>query len=901
MLVAAGSASADLVVHWALEEGAGTVASDSSGNGNDGTLVNSPEWVEGRLGGGLHFGGDAAQQYVSYSLPGGAEVWTEGTIAVWVQLDSVGQIQYRSPFTNHNPNSAGIQFDVDGGNPGNFRLNPGGVFFGPATTEWAHLALTFEAGTGILYYNGEQATTTTLSDSQRTFNLFSIGANRNRDNWMEGAVDELRIYDHPLTGEEIQTIMVTSAGRLPHARRPSPADGTLLEQTWVSLMWGAGDGAVTHDLYFGTGFDDVNDGAEGTYVGNLASTQQVVGFPGFPAPEGLTPGTTYYWRVDEVNDANATSPWKGDVWSFTVPPKTAYNAYPSDGAENVLDGVVLSWTGGFGVKLHNIYFGDNFDEVSNASGALPLSDPTFTPPALEAGKTYYWRVDQFDGAATNRGDVWSFTTVPEIAVTDPSLKLWWTLDEGNGTTAVDRSGHGSHGAISGDAQWADGFQGTALTFGSDVYVESVGYDGPAGASARTCCAWIRATVDGNQNIMSWGQNVAGQKWRMRVEGAGVLRVEVNGGYHYGVTQIVDGSWHHVAVTFEDDGTPDVLDTLLYVDGQLDATGLSQATAIDTAAGPVRIGESPWHNAPFWDQIDDACVYDKVLTAEEIQQVMLGNTKLAGNPQPKAYAVVDIRQTTSLSWSRGDSAASHDVYFGADRDAVANATNESPEFQGNQTALNLSVADKIEFGGGDYFWRIDEVEGDGTVHAGTIWKFTVPDYLVVDDIESYNDLAEEDPASNRVYVAWIDGFGTTTNGALIGNMDVPLTERGNVHGGLQAMPYTYDTIGKTSEATLTLTERDWSSQGVTKLSLWFRGDAANTPERMFVALNGNAVVYHDDTDATLKSTWTEWVIDLATFGADLTNVSTVTIGFGTKGSPAAGGTGTMYFDDIRLYK
>jgi hypothetical protein len=351
------------------------------------------------------------------------------------------------------------------------------------------------------------------------------------------------------------------------------------------------------------------------------------------------------------------------------------------------------------------------------------------------------------------------------------------------------------------------------------------------------------------------------------------------------------------VTFEDDGTPDVLDTLLYVDGQLDATGLSQATAIDTAAGPVRIGESPWHNAPFWDQ----SVYDKVLTAEEIQQVMLGNTKLAGNPQPKAYAVVDIRQTTSLSWSRGDSAASHDVYFGADRDAVANATNESPEFQGNQTALNLSVADKIEFGGGDYFWRIDEVEGDGTVHAGTIWKFTVPDYLVVDDIESYNDLAEEDPASNRVYVAWIDGFGTTTNGALIGNMDVPLTERGNVHGGLQAMPYTYDTIGKTSEATLTLTERDWSSQGVTKLSLWFRGDAANTPERMFVALNGNAVVYHDDTDATLKSTWTEWVIDLATFGADLTNVSTVTIGFGTKGSPAAGGTGTMYFDDIRLYK
>ena len=199
--------------------------------------------------------------------------------------------QYRSPFTNHNPNSAGIQFDVDGGSPGNFRLNPGGVFFGPASTEWTHLAMTFEGGTGVLYYNGEEATTATLSDSQRTFNLFAIGANRNRDNWMEGTVDELRVYDHPLTAEEIQTIMVSSAGRLPRARRPAPADGAIIEQTWANLGWGAGDGAVSHDLYFGTNFDDVNDSAEGSFVGNLAVATQVVGFAGFPAPDGLQPGT----------------------------------------------------------------------------------------------------------------------------------------------------------------------------------------------------------------------------------------------------------------------------------------------------------------------------------------------------------------------------------------------------------------------------------------------------------------------------------------------------------------------------------------------------------------------------------------------------------------------------------
>jgi hypothetical protein len=109
----------------------------------------------------------------------------------------------------------------------------------------------------------------------------------------------------------------------------------------------------------------------------------------------------------------------------------------------------------------------------------------------------------------------------------------------------------------------------------------------------------------------------------------------------------------------------------------------------------------------------------------------------------------------------------------------------------------------------------------------------------------------------------------------------------------------------SEATKTLVyPRDWTEGDVTKLSLWFRADSGNSPERMFVALNGNAVVYHDDPAVTQTAGWTEWVIDLQAFadqGVDLTNVNTISIGFGTKGAPAAGGMGKMYFDDIRLVR
>jgi hypothetical protein len=352
-------------------------------------------------------------------------------------------------------------------------------------------------------------------------------------------------------------------------------------------------------------------------------------------------------------------------------------------------------------------------------------------------------------------------------------------------------------------------------------------------------------------------------------------------------------------------------TTIYIDGQPEASVTSGATF---GTGNIRFGILGVNNnattfngatgigSPIGGDVDDLRIYDRALTPEEIIVVMRGDPLLAWAPSPATGSTPDIANASPLGWSAGDSAASHDVYFGTDRGAVAAAGKESPEFQGNQTAVSLSVDSLIEFGGGDYFWRVDEVEADGTVHGGSIWEFTVPDYLIVDDIESYNDLDEDDPASNRIYLAWIDGFGTTTNGAVVGNLDIPLTERGNVHGGGQAMPYTYDNTGKTSEATLTLTSgKDWTAEGVTKLSLWFRGDAANSAERMFIALNGNAIVYHDDPAPTQMIRWTEWVIDLSAFGVDLTNVNTITIGFGTKDAPAAGGTGTMYFDDMRLIR
>ncbi|HUU15752.1 MAG TPA: hypothetical protein VMW72_01270, partial [Sedimentisphaerales bacterium] len=206
----------------------------------------------------------------------------------------------------------------------------------------------------------------------------------------------------------------------------------------------------------------------------------------------------------------------------------------------------------------------------------------------------------------------------------------------------------------------------------------------------------------------------------------------------------------------------------------------------------------------------------------------------------------------------------------------------------------------------YYWRIDEVNNANTDSpwVGPVWSFTTANFLIVDDFESYNDIDPPDPGSNRIFEAWPDGYDIPTNGALVGNDLPPYAEQTIVHGGNQSLPLYYDNSVGYSEATLTLTyPRDWTEKGVNKLTIWFRGDSANAAETLYVALNGSTVVSHDNPDAAQITIWTEWTIDLQVFadqGVNLANVNTIALGLGNKNNPLAGGSGTMYFDDIRLY-
>ncbi|MEE8379890.1 MAG: hypothetical protein V3R49_05905 [Gammaproteobacteria bacterium] len=168
------------------------------------------------------------------------------------------------------------------------------------------------------------------------------------------------------------------------------------------------------------------------------------------------------------------------------------------------------------------------------------------------------------------------------------------------------------------------------------------------------------------------------------------------------------------------------------------------------------------------------------------------------------------------------------------------------------------------------------------------------------------LNPDDPDSNRIFNAWLDGFDNSAiNGSIVGYAISPFAEQTIVHGGFQSMPFSYDNgVGK-SEATLSLTDtRDWTEEGVDLLSLWYYGDPSNSAEPMYLVLNGTAAVTNDNQNATQEASWTEWRIDLQAFtdqGVNLATVNSITLGFGNRANPVADGSGLMYFDDIRLYR
>ncbi|KPK72363.1 MAG: hypothetical protein AMJ79_15755, partial [Phycisphaerae bacterium SM23_30] len=219
--------------------------------------------------------------------------------------------------------------------------------------------------------------------------------------------------------ETIQSQYLWVGGDRPEPRYPNPADGAVIQSTWVGLSWSPGDYGISHSIYIGENRDEVQAGTGDTFRANQTDTDYAVGFTGYPYPDGVVKGTTYYWRIEDV-EADGTTTHSGPVWSFTIAPKTAYDPDPADSAESVdPNNVVLRWTPGFDAILHTVFFGDDYNTVNDAVAGALQGIATHKPGPLELGKTYYWRVDEFHGTETVKGEIWSFSTPGAVGSPNP--------------------------------------------------------------------------------------------------------------------------------------------------------------------------------------------------------------------------------------------------------------------------------------------------------------------------------------------------------------------------------------------------------------------------------------------------------------------------------------------------
>ncbi|MBP8304492.1 MAG: discoidin domain-containing protein [Phycisphaerae bacterium] len=323
---------------------------------------------------------------------------------------------------------------------------------------------------------------------------------------------------------------------------------------------------------------------------------------------------------------------------------------------------------------------------------------------------------------------------------DPNLVGWWTFDETSGTVAADSSVRGNHGTVQGTPQWTSGQVDGDLTLdGTTTYVELPKETGTVIKSLTECTFalwvnWAGALEAGDsQMIFEFGSD--GSKYMYLQPGTNVLgplRYVIRsplGGREEQVAAVnpLGSGWHHVVVTIDSAGT-----MALYVDGALEGSTTMVNNRISYVGATFYhyVGRGADEPPFFKGRLDDFTIFNRVLSQAELVKLQLGGAlglDFASKPSP-ADQKTDVLRDVTLSWTAGMSAATHDVYFGTDPEAVKGAGPGSPlQVSLGQAGTTWDVG-RLEFGR-TYSWRVDEVDASPShaVFAGDVWSFTVEPY------------------------------------------------------------------------------------------------------------------------------------------------------------------------------
>jgi hypothetical protein len=523
-----------------------------------------------------------------------------------------------------------------------------------------------------------------------------------------------------------------------------------------------------------------------------------------------------------------------------TPPGKAYGPVPANGATDVVRDKALGWTPAETAVSHDVYFGTVLEDVTAASRTNPLEalvaqgqqTTTYDPAGvLTFGQTYYWRIDEVEADGVIRtGDVWQFTVEPTYYPVANVTASASHVDPASGPEkTVDGSG------LTGDLH---------SDINDNMWLVPEGATGPI---------WIQYEFDKAYKLydmLVWNANV---QYEMYLNfSAKDVTIEYS----------VDANdWTALGdYTFQKGtGLPNyAYNNTVTFDGAL--------------AKYVRININSNYNGARTGLSEVRFFYSPGAARE---------------PQP-ASGATNVDPDVVLSWRAGREAASHEVQFSTDEQAVMDGA-----------ALIDAVTEasyvpaSVELGQ-TYYWRIDEVNEAETPVSweGDVWSFSTPEYILVDGFESYTD-----DIGQEIFTTWEDGYNDNSNGSQVGHENTPYAERTITRSGRQSMPFYYGVNSATvSEATRTFAEpQDWTRAGIKTLVLYFRGTMGSAPGQLYVKINGTRFDYSGSTASLAAPLWKQWNIDLASLGNAAKSVRSLMIGV------SGSGTGLFYVDDVRLYR
>ncbi|MGB2863104.1 MAG: hypothetical protein WBC05_07240, partial [Sedimentisphaerales bacterium] len=573
--------------------------------------------------------------------------------------------------------------------------------------------------------------------------------------------------------------------------------------TWASMSWYAGDFAVSHDVYFGENFDDVNDSDAEVFRGNQTSEYFIVGFPGFPYPDGLVPDTTYYWRIDEVNENEANSPWKGNVWSFSISPNAAdapkhfeityydnYNydtdqwdswqsaATPQDAWDDkyLADGssgntvytdhaftsiTAFDLRGGLFSKDGHASGGEDWNPLQSIGDNVSGQSAHHVFAALFKGLIYLEEGDNLMVASDD--DVYVFLdgdtawgqevlSIPFASHFDTDSMTVTAAQAGYHTITVkyierinDHSGieitlNGGH-LQNAEVVRVVTVPGPACIFfaGQDQAILESDYPpDPVGPgdhdNFHNDTALIANSIPPSIEVYSGG--------KLSISAAGVWNRYADiysgtgpDGFGFyddthdeyvnlgGISRVIAPLNTLVGVFLTNDPPdPRAKPISLTLGDDMTTPEIQQAFAIGSSLENIAVPEGATR---LFFGLNDGGEWNNNVGSVEVtcEGDVRSRSEVASYPYP-ADGATHTDSWITLSWSPGMSAISHDVYFGDDRDNVDTGT--SGTFKGNQTEtwFNVgSVRSPYLVPGTTYYWRIDEVNADGTTYKGDIWSFS----------------------------------------------------------------------------------------------------------------------------------------------------------------------------------